>query len=96
MRSRLPSTTAVAGGTAAFAMGYTLLRYGAWHLARERKKQEGLLGRLESRWVQAQGLDMHYRASLEEVPEDRAPVVLVHGLGVSSRYMLRLAQEGTV
>jgi pimeloyl-ACP methyl ester carboxylesterase len=36
---------------------------------------------------------MHYRASLEEVPGDRPAIVLVHGLGVSSRYMLPIAEH---
>jgi len=45
--------------------------------------------KLESRFVEVCGLEVHYRAA---VPGDRAPLVLVHGLGVSSRYMVRLAE----
>ena len=36
---------------------------------------------------------MHARVSLDPVPHDRLPVILVHGLGMSSRYMIPLAQH---
>ena len=36
---------------------------------------------------------MHARVSLDPVPRDRLPVILVHGLGMSSRYMIPLAQH---
>lgn len=36
---------------------------------------------------------MHARVSLDAVPDDRIPVILVHGLGMSSRYMIPLAKH---
>jgi pimeloyl-ACP methyl ester carboxylesterase len=50
---------------------------------------------LESRFVEVGGLAVHHRVSLapqeSRVPA-ATPLVLVHGLGVSSRYMIRLAE----
>jgi pimeloyl-ACP methyl ester carboxylesterase len=47
---------------------------------------------ISSRWTQVGGLRMHARVTT--VAPDGAPeVVLLHGLGVSSRYMLPLARE---
>ncbi|WP_407531152.1 alpha/beta fold hydrolase [Methylobacterium oryzisoli] len=36
---------------------------------------------------------MHARVSLAPVPDNRLPVILVHGLGMSSRYMIPLAKH---
>jgi len=47
---------------------------------------------LESRFVEVCGLAVHYRISTPPVVAGGAPLVLVHGLGVSSRYMVRLAE----
>jgi 2-hydroxy-6-oxonona-2,4-dienedioate hydrolase len=41
-----------------------------------------------SKWACVDGLQIHYRTSKEIVPQGRPPVVLVHGLIVSSRYMI--------
>lgn len=49
------------------------------------------LGTLESRWTLVDGLPMHARVSVDPVPEDRLPVILVHGFIVSSRYLLPTA-----
>ncbi|HJU53973.1 MAG TPA: alpha/beta hydrolase [Pyrinomonadaceae bacterium] len=46
---------------------------------------------LESRWAKVCGRLMHYRASTASPNEKISPVVLVHGLGVSSRYMIPTA-----
>lgn len=48
-------------------------------------------GTLESRWASVGGLEMHALASVDPVPAGRPPVVLVHGLVVSSRYMVPTA-----
>jgi pimeloyl-ACP methyl ester carboxylesterase len=40
-----------------------------------------------------QALEMHFRASPEELPERRPAVVLARGLGGSSRYMLPIAEH---
>ena len=48
-------------------------------------------GNLESRWANVGGVEMHALASVDPVPADRPPVVLVHGLVVSSRYMVPTA-----
>ena len=39
------------------------------------------------------GLQVHARVSVDPVPAGRVPVVLVHGLGVSSRYMTPIARH---
>lgn len=41
-----------------------------------------------SRWTSVDGLQIHYRTSEEVAPEGRPAVILVHGLIVSSRYMI--------
>jgi 2-hydroxy-6-oxonona-2,4-dienedioate hydrolase len=55
------------------------------------------IGRLESRWSVVTGRRLHVRVSVEPVPADALAVVLVHGLGVASTYMVptavRLARE---
>lgn len=48
---------------------------------------------LQSQWVRLDGLRMHARVSINRgMPSERLPLVLVHGLVVSSRYMLPLAE----
>ena len=47
---------------------------------------------LSSRWIRVNGITMHALISAEPVPARRMPVVLVHGLGMSSRYMAPLAR----
>ena len=93
MLGRPRSRKRMLGSAAALTVGYTLLRYGAWHLTRAKQKREGRLGRLRSRWADVCGLTIHYRASQNIVPSDQLAVVLVHGLGVSSRYMLPIAEH---
>lgn len=46
------------------------------------------IGRLENRWIDVHGLRMHVRVSTEPVSSDVPTVVLVHGVGISSRYMV--------
>jgi pimeloyl-ACP methyl ester carboxylesterase len=46
----------------------------------------------ESRFVEVEGLLVHYRVALPGGTPRSLPLVLVHGLGVSSRYMVRLAE----
>jgi 2-hydroxy-6-oxonona-2,4-dienedioate hydrolase len=50
------------------------------------------VGKLVSRWDTVKGLRMHTRVSVEPVPLDRPPLILVHGLSVSSRYMIPTAR----
>lgn len=50
-------------------------------------------GRLAARLDRVGGITMHARVSVNSVPEDRLPVILVHGLGMSSRYMIPLAEH---
>ena len=47
--------------------------------------------RLISRWADIGGLRMHARAATDAANAGALPVVLVHGLVVSSRYMIPLA-----
>ena len=55
------------------------------------------IGRLESRWFVGDGRRLHVRVSVDSVPAGALAVVLVHGLGVASTYMVptavRLARE---
>lgn len=46
-----------------------------------------------SRWDRVDGLRIHTRVSVEPVPLNRSPLVLVHGLSVSSRYMVPTAER---
>lgn len=51
------------------------------------------IGTVESRWVWVGGRPVHFRASVDPLPSGRLPVVLVHGVGVSSRYMVPTAER---
>ncbi|KQQ14358.1 alpha/beta hydrolase [Methylobacterium sp. Leaf123] len=51
------------------------------------------LGRLAARHTRVNGRTMYARVSVDPVPEDSLPVILVHGLGMSSRYMVPLARQ---
>ncbi len=51
------------------------------------------MGKLGSRWAVVNGLRMHARVSVDPVPEASPAVVLVHGLVVSSRYMIPTARK---
>ncbi len=52
-----------------------------------------LITKVESRWTEVGGLLMHARVSVNPVGAELPSVVLVHGLGVSSRYMVPLAEH---
>lgn len=49
-------------------------------------------GRLKSTWTTVDGYRIHARVSTNRVPPERIPIVLVHGLSVSSLYMLPIAR----
>jgi len=49
------------------------------------------IGKLESKWTIVNGLSMHARISVDPTPVHDFPVVLVHGLSVSSGYMVPTA-----
>ncbi len=49
-------------------------------------------GRLQSQYTIVDGLSMHARVSVEELPKDAPVVILVHGVVVSSRYMIPTAE----
>jgi len=55
---------------------------------------------LESRWTNVGDQLFHYRASVNPANKNLPPLILVHGLGVSSRYMMptarRLAPHRTI
>lgn len=53
----------------------------------------GQYKKLESVWTRVGGLRVHARASGGPAPEERTAVVLVHGLIVSSRYMVPTAER---
>lgn len=50
------------------------------------------LGTLQSTWTTVDGLPIHAKASIHPVPADRPTVVLVHGLGLSHRYLMPTAE----
>src|SRR5436190_17187630 len=49
--------------------------------------------RLGSIWAEVSGLRMHARAATDAEHAGALPLVLVHGLVVSSRYMIPLAER---
>jgi 2-hydroxy-6-oxonona-2,4-dienedioate hydrolase len=50
-------------------------------------------GQLRSRWVRVEGLPIHARVSVDPTPSGSLlPVVLVHGIGVASRFMVPIAE----
>jgi 2-hydroxy-6-oxonona-2,4-dienedioate hydrolase len=49
--------------------------------------------RLESAWTKVGGLGLHSRISVNSAETNLPPLILVHGLGVSSRYMIPLAER---
>ncbi|KQO66339.1 hypothetical protein ASF22_20595 [Methylobacterium sp. Leaf87] len=71
-----------AGGILA---GLALINASAQH--RGRQDRSVYLGRLAARQVRVNGRTMHARVSIDAVPDDRLPVILVHGLRMSSRYI---------
>jgi len=90
--ARFPSRKTSAA-VAALLVGCALARLAALHVGRDRRKQAGHSGRLESRWTRVAGLAIHARASIGPARPDVAPVILVHGLGASSRYMIPIAER---
>lgn len=48
---------------------------------------------MESKWVQVANCSLHYRVPRYQLPEDHLAIVMVHGLVVSSRYMLPTAEQ---
>ena len=48
-------------------------------------------GQLRSRWTRVEGLQVHARVSADPAPGS-PPVVLVHGIGVATRFMVPIAE----
>ena len=48
---------------------------------------------MESTWIEVAGHALHYRVPREQVAPDHPVIVMVHGLGVSSRYMIPTAEQ---
>lgn len=48
--------------------------------------------RLKSKWDLVEGQRLHARISMNPIPEERPTIVLVHGLSVSSHYMVPIAR----
>ena len=51
------------------------------------------MGRLVSTWAPVHGLRVHARTSADELVSEAPMVVLVHGVAVSSRYLVPLAER---
>lgn len=77
-----------AGGVLA---GLVMLKPLADRPASQRRRTR--LGRLATRYTRVGGNTMHARVSIDYVRDDHLPVILVHGLGMSSRYMIPLAKH---
>lgn len=56
------------------------------------KEQAMALGPLRSEYVSVDGLRMHFLASTEAAGPEALPLVLVHGSGLSSQYMIPTAR----
>jgi 2-hydroxy-6-oxonona-2,4-dienedioate hydrolase len=50
-------------------------------------------GTFQSTWIEVHGLPIHTMVSVEAVPAGAPAVVLVHGLGLSHRYMMPIAER---
>lgn len=50
-------------------------------------------GTLQRTWTDVRGLRMHGLVSTGPAPHDAPPIVLVHGSGLSGRYMIPIARE---
>ena len=64
----------------------------AWRCRDTGEGRKPAPGRLVSRWSRVAGLRVHALVSAEVATPGPMPVVLVHGLGMSSRYMAPLAR----
>lgn len=53
------------------------------------------LGSLQHEWTRVRGLRMHSLVSIDQAPADAPTVVLVHGSGLSGRYMIPTAVQLT-
>ena len=62
-----------------------------WRLTPAASSHGERVGRIESRWYELDGRKLHARVSVEPVPADAPVVVLVHGLAVSSAYLVPTA-----
>ena len=62
-----------------------------WRWTPARPAQGERIGRLASRWHDVAGSRLHARVGVEAVPASAPAVVLVHGLAVSSAYMVPTA-----
>jgi 2-hydroxy-6-oxonona-2,4-dienedioate hydrolase len=59
----------------------------------QQRKVSRPTGQLRSRWVRVEGLPIHARVSVDPTPSGSLlPVVLVHGIGVASRFMVPIAE----
>jgi 2-hydroxy-6-oxonona-2,4-dienedioate hydrolase len=47
---------------------------------------------LHSEWIRVESLPVHARVSVDPAPAGALPVVLVHGIGVASRFMVPVAK----
>jgi 2-hydroxy-6-oxonona-2,4-dienedioate hydrolase len=72
------------------------LAIGSWlRQCHERKclLRAGVIRPLQSTWYDVDGLRIHARVSEQSATADRDPVILIHGLGVSSTYFIPSAER---
>ena len=68
-------------------------RWTGWRVSLSGDPFDGPTGRLVSVWMPVQGRRFHARVSAEILPDGAPSVVLVHGVAVSSRYLVPHAEH---
>jgi pimeloyl-ACP methyl ester carboxylesterase len=63
------------------------------HVSRTVSAVRGRSGVFVSTWAPVQGLRQHALVSVDDLPTDAPTLVLVHGLALSSRYLIPLAEH---
>jgi 2-hydroxy-6-oxonona-2,4-dienedioate hydrolase len=81
------------GLSLATATALSLWKWRQARCERQRLLLTGAVRSLNSSWYRVAGIRMHARISTGNVNADRDPVILIHGLGVSSSYFVPTAER---
>ena len=93
MRVRLPSGAMPVLMTGAMLAGAALARYGNAAAARREKIAHGELRELDAMWTWVDDVCWHARFSTPPGKRDSPTIVLIHGFGASSRYLVPFAER---